>query len=147
MTDNKSNKSKPWWESAALSIAAVFVPLVVSYVGHRYTNTIKNREVDAEFVDLAIGILQAEPIEENQALRSWAIEVIDTYSEIKMDQPTKDSLQQERLIKYANYELVNPAKNNSNPADNSLFQPAPSPSNAAETPEVPEILRTPQQTP
>lgn len=99
MADSKDSKdpkdskeSKPWWESASAAVGAILVPVAVAFVGSIYTSAVKNREVEGQFVEMAVSILQQQPTEESQPLRSWAVSVLDKYSGVEMSQSTRDSL-------------------------------------------------------
>jgi hypothetical protein len=64
--------------ASATLIASVFVPLAVAFVGSSYTNAMKEAENKLRYVELAIGVLRAEPSRETDALRGWAVEVLSS---------------------------------------------------------------------
>jgi len=75
-------------------LAAVAVPVVVVWLGSYYTAAVKDREVSAKFVELAVGILSKEPskTEADVGIRTWATRVIDQYSGVSFDQKTRDDI-------------------------------------------------------
>jgi hypothetical protein len=67
----------------ALAVAAV--PFAIALVGHLYTSALKEREIQARMVELAVAILQAPPDTATYNLRSWAIRVVNQYSRVPLD--------------------------------------------------------------
>lgn len=57
----KESKYLSQFISLAPAIAAVFVPIVIVFIGNLYTNAIKEREVKLQYIDLAIDILVQKP--------------------------------------------------------------------------------------
>ena len=55
------------------------------------------REIQARYVELAIGILSQEPTKQTENIRRWAIQVINFYSDVKIGNETKDELLREKL--------------------------------------------------
>lgn len=66
------------------AIATILMPFVIALVGHLYTSSLKEREINLQFVELSIGILSEEPTPENKNLRGWAIDVINEHSDVKL---------------------------------------------------------------
>jgi murein L,D-transpeptidase YcbB/YkuD len=77
------------WSQA---IAIVLVPLVVAYVGQRYTSASHDRDIQARFVELAISILRERPTESTRRVREWAVRVVDQYSGVALSDSTKNDL-------------------------------------------------------
>ncbi len=65
--------------------AAVLIPVVLGVIGNRYTQAIKEREVEGRFVELAVNILAEPPSEETKNLRLWATRVVNQYSGVQLD--------------------------------------------------------------
>lgn len=83
------------WEKLKVSgavIAAVLIPVVLAVLGNRYTQAIKEREVEGRFVELAVSILAEPASEENRNLRHWAIKVVNEYSGVQIDSATASDL-------------------------------------------------------
>ncbi len=70
----------------------MLVPAAIAWVGHIYTQGLKEREIEARFVELGVTILQAAPTKETENLRQWAVEVLDTYSGIPLNTETSNEL-------------------------------------------------------
>jgi hypothetical protein len=80
-------------KNLAAAIAAVAVPVVVAWLGSHYTAAIKEREVSAKFVELAVQILSKEPNKTDDAgVRRWAIRVLDQYSGVEFDTKTREDI-------------------------------------------------------
>lgn len=65
-------------------MSAVVIPVVLAYLGNRYTKALKEREVQAQFVKIAVDILQAQPTQDNRNVRDWATQIISRYSGIPL---------------------------------------------------------------
>lgn len=73
-------------------VSAVVIPVVLLVVGNWYSTAIKEREIESQFVELAVEILREEPRPETENLRRWATEVIDRYSGVTLPTQTRDDL-------------------------------------------------------
>ena len=83
------------WEKVKIlsgSFAAVLIPVIVAYIGYTYTQTIKEREIQGRFVELAVDILRDEPKPENKSLRDWGTQIINKYSGIQLTKELKNDL-------------------------------------------------------
>lgn len=86
-SDNGNDqKLNAWGKLTALStaIAAVLIPVVIAIVGQEFSASIKEREVQSRFVELAINILRQPPAPDAKNLRRWAGEVINKYSGVPL---------------------------------------------------------------
>ena len=72
--------------------ATILIPLAIALVGNWYTSAIKQKELSAKYVELAIKILNKEPSEGSEEIRQWAIKIINTYSEVKIPEQLKIQL-------------------------------------------------------
>ena len=86
--------TNPWDKLKILSgaVAAVLVPVILLIVGQSYTAAIKEREVEAKFVELAISILKDRPNAGDASIREWATKVIDKYSGVELGDTAKQYL-------------------------------------------------------
>lgn len=83
------------WEKAKTTssiIAAVFLPVVLLYVGNTYSTAIKERELQGRFVELAVDILKQAPTDDTRNLRDWATQVISLYSGVELSPNTRKDL-------------------------------------------------------
>ena len=78
-------------------LASVLIPLVILIGSNSFSKAIKEKEMRLSYVKMAVNILQQEPDEENAAIRNWAIEIINKYSEVKMDEETAKGFSTFRL--------------------------------------------------
>lgn len=83
------------------ALAAIGIPIVIAWVGNSYTDAIKEREIQAKFVEIAIEILN-NPIDSTNSkknLRKWSVEVINRYSGVPFNaETTKDLVEKSPLI-------------------------------------------------
>ena len=88
---------KDKWDKAKI-VAEILKIGAVICVGIIINTSLQNRELDLRYVQLAVGILQAEPTEDSQHLRNWATDIINVYSEIDLNEDAKNELRQKQLI-------------------------------------------------
>jgi hypothetical protein len=80
MDDSRLNAVK-----GITTVASVLIiPLALAYIGNQYTSALKDREIQAQYVKLAVEILQAEPTGSNKSVRAWATKIIDRYSGVPL---------------------------------------------------------------
>jgi len=93
----------------ATAVSIVAIPVVIAYYSSKLAETINNREIKLKYVKLSIEILSNPPrnstLKESErgkndpdAIREWAINIIDELAPIKMTKSTKDELQKKRLV-------------------------------------------------
>lgn len=88
MSENRSNAIR----IAGAVSTALIVPAVLAYIGNQYTTALKEREIQAQYVKLAVEILQAQPTEVNRSVRTWATKVIDKYSGVPLGADAEKAL-------------------------------------------------------
>ena len=87
---NNTQNSKPqkdWWDKSKIVInilALIIAPLIIAYYGNSINSTLKEMEIKVKYVEIAAGILSEKPREETNALRDWAVEVINSCSIIPL---------------------------------------------------------------
>jgi len=104
-----------WLKFQAICVvtASLAVPIVIAIIGNAYTDAQKHSEVSVRYVELATSILKSPPTEENKALRTWAVEVLDATSPVRLtlhvkEELSKDGIQPDRsgLDREAIWELM-----------------------------------------
>jgi hypothetical protein len=89
------------WEKFKIlstAFATIIIPILLGYIGHVYTEALKERELQGRFVELGVSILQQTPNSTSKGLRSWAIAVLNRYSGVPIDEVTKKELLEEISI-------------------------------------------------
>ena len=89
-------EKKDVWDKLRIGstvIGAVLIPVVVGLVGLEVNTAVKERDVQARMVELAVGILREEPVEEDKPLRQWAIEVINAHSGVELGEAATSLLE------------------------------------------------------
>ena len=94
-------KNKDIWDKAsalAALFASVLVPIVIAVIGYSYTSALKESENRVKYTELAISILKDKPEKETNDVRAWAVDVINQYSGVQMDEKVRQQLLGSRLI-------------------------------------------------
>ena len=73
-------------------IATVVIPIVLAFMGNQYTSALKEREVQGDFVALAVEILKQKPTTENRNIREWATSILDKYSGVSLSEAAVNDL-------------------------------------------------------
>ena len=89
---NPPRDSMERMKTIATIVTAIFVPIAVAFLGGYYSGLSKDREIQGKFVELAVSILKEPPEKQSLALRSWAIDVLNDYSGVKIPEPARKSL-------------------------------------------------------
>lgn len=91
-----SKEKKDWWDKAKI-IFEIGAILAVIYYGNMLNSSLKNKEINLQMVKVAIDVLRTEPTENTQALREWAVEIVDRCSAIPFNENIKKSLLKQQL--------------------------------------------------
>ena len=105
------------WIKFITAISAVCVPIVIGIYGNFINNSIKDKELKQQsdqhkadlsqkYVEIAVGILNNRPLPETKPLRTWAIDTINKYSEIKLTEVQKKILIEQPLSNNASVSLT-----------------------------------------
>ena len=84
----------PWEKLKAITggVSAVIIPIVLLWVGNIYSAALKERELEGQFVALAVSILREAPTDESRNLRKWATDVINEYSGVGLPEEARQDL-------------------------------------------------------
>ena len=99
MNDTDSRPTSVWEKARAVStiVATVVIPLAIALSSNWYGQQQKDKEVQLKYIELSIQILSAPPTDSNQAVRKWAIDTINRYSDVKIDAQAQDELLKQQL--------------------------------------------------
>jgi hypothetical protein len=64
--------------------STILIPLAIALFGYWFSNAIRESEVRQKYIEIAVGILSEASTQDDQGLRTWAVEVINQYSDIKL---------------------------------------------------------------
>ena len=78
-------------------IASLAVPLAIAVIGALAARNDKSAELSARYVELAIGILRAEPTKQTKPLRGWAIQLLERNSAVPVSQEVRQVLEDREL--------------------------------------------------
>jgi hypothetical protein len=94
-------EKKDFWDKLKIS-AFVAIPVLVAFFGSLTNTAIKDKDVGARMVEIAVGILKEDPKKENKetpSLRQWAIDIIKEYSEVELSAEVEKELRKTSLPK------------------------------------------------
>jgi hypothetical protein len=91
-------------EVLAKILASIAIPIVLAISGYIIDSTIKEKELGLKYVEVAVGILKSKPNSETNALREWAISIIQRHSSIPLSTEAIKELENVALPK-GNYIL------------------------------------------
>jgi hypothetical protein len=75
---------KDWWDKLRV-VGSAAIPIVLAVLGWQVNVTLKARELNVQYVNLAIDILQSDnPSEATQQLRLWALDILALHSPVTM---------------------------------------------------------------
>ena len=86
---------KDCWDKSQIVFVAL-LPVVLAVSGYFINETLKEREARTEYVRVAASILR-NPRPDAQVMRSWAIKVLETYSEVSLGDNVKSELEKTAL--------------------------------------------------
>ena len=79
-------------KTLSASIAVIFIPIVIALLGNQYSKAIKEKETQLRLVELSIEILNEKQGDKNEGLKKWAVDVINKYSEVQLNDAVKTGL-------------------------------------------------------
>lgn len=107
---------KDFWdqlEVMAKVAGAIAVPIVIGVVGLLINSSLKSREIQAEYVSLAVGLLQnADTTAAYRPIRKYAVTILQNYSPVEMPTELGELLETRRLaiaVKEAGQVIVSSA--------------------------------------
>lgn len=77
-------------------ISSILIPVVIGYMANEVNKSNKQKDVEVKLIELATSILNKEipqpQTTENKNLRKWGVDVINVFSEVKMEPAVKQAL-------------------------------------------------------
>ena len=96
MSEDDKNDLPLGWKKAqivASILSSFLIPIVVAIVGGFINDNINRSELSLKYINIATEILKLNNQRDNQALRKWAVEIVNEYAKVKM----KDDAQVEAV--------------------------------------------------
>lgn len=72
--------------------SALALPIVLAVLGYWFNDSLKSRELNVKYVEIAVNVLSQPPSEETKSLRQWAITLINQHAAVKIDDNLRDIL-------------------------------------------------------
>lgn len=91
------NDKKDSWDIVKIISVAAVAPSV-ALAGYLLSADVKVQEVEAKYVELAIGILKEPKNQTEPSVREWAIDIVNEYSGVEMSETTKNALRENPFI-------------------------------------------------
>ncbi len=83
-------------QKVAIGILTAIVALVVTVIGWKIQESIATQNTGKDYLQIALGILEQkdlpEEVKKNKGLRTWAVELLNRYSQVKLDPETSNEL-------------------------------------------------------
>lgn len=73
------------WFAIASTITAIGATIIIPMA-------VQNSQKRVKYVEIAVRVLEQKPVPETVAIREWAINVMDEYSDVKIDEKMKEAL-------------------------------------------------------
>ncbi len=67
------------WDKAQI-VGTFLITLAIAVSGFLINNTLKDKEIKLQYIEMAIDILKEKPNENTKELRLWAIDIVQDYS-------------------------------------------------------------------
>ena len=87
-TVSKPSTPREW----ATAVVIVLVPIFTTCIAGKYADISARRAADVRLIELAAGILRERPAPTTIDLRTWAMDILDHYSEVKLPSGLRQSL-------------------------------------------------------
>ncbi len=91
---------RDFWDKSLIIIqvlSLIIIPIILFIIGHNIEKALSDREVKAKYIEIAVSVLNQTPNQKTEALRNWALEVLQTYSEIKLSEDALEILKSTSL--------------------------------------------------
>jgi hypothetical protein len=79
-------------------IASLALPIVLAVLGYWFNDSLKSRELNVKYVEIAVNVLSQPPSEETKSLRLWAIDLINMHAAVKIDDALREVLVNEEAL-------------------------------------------------
>jgi|JI6StandDraft_1071083.scaffolds.fasta_scaffold349436_2 hypothetical protein len=87
------------WQAFATIFATLATPLIVACLGYVIQDRIASGGLQKEYVQIALAILKEDSTKpSNQALRPWAVELLNENASVKLSPEQKRTLIADRLV-------------------------------------------------
>lgn len=86
---------KDGWDKADI-VGKFLIALVVAFIGWQVQSVVTTQNTGKDYMQIALNILEKRDLTQNMqkniGLRKWAVDLLQHYSPVKLDDPTKDKL-------------------------------------------------------
>ncbi len=92
MDEKDQTQKRDSWDKLQIVfqfVGVFIIGAILTWQGNSIQHSIRTKELNLRYVEMAINILMSAPTEENASLRQWAIDMLDNYSELKFKQQAR----------------------------------------------------------
>ena len=102
------NPPKDRWDKLqilSIAIAGILIPAAIALAANMHGTSVQTAESRVHYLELAISILRDDPKPETNAIRDWAIELLDNQSRdlVPLTAEAKAELKSHRAFQYIDY--------------------------------------------
>ncbi|MFY9141592.1 NlpC/P60 family protein [Sulfuricurvum sp.] len=108
------NNPDPWYkilQSVATSLSLILIPIIIAIIANSYQSEMTQQKINSDYIGIAIGILKEEPSAKNKEIRTWAVDIINHYSEVKIGQKAQNSLIKDTTLQVGDLLFYRSSKN------------------------------------
>jgi hypothetical protein len=91
------NKRAIDWPEWIKAVGIVISPIAAIWIGNSFSESMKDRETQTRYVEVAISILREAPKPETQNLREWAVATVNAYAKIPLAGDARKELFEHQL--------------------------------------------------
>jgi hypothetical protein len=99
LSKGTNNPKKDGWDKADIAgkfLIAVAIPIAVAIIGGQVQKVVTTQQTGKDYMQMALGILEKKDLpaemQKNIGLRKWAVDLLNYYSEVKLDNNTANKL-------------------------------------------------------
>lgn len=98
--DTNCVSQKDCWDKSKIiinTVALIAVPVLIAFYGHSINLTLKKKEIEVKYIEIAVSVLRERPSDETAGLRNWAVDVLSSYSPIPISTDVIEELKRNPL--------------------------------------------------
>ncbi len=91
---------KDGWDKLQILGVSLMAPILLALVGSCFNDSIKQRDIEVRFVEMAIGVLKQDPAKHpnTKEIREWAFDVLVQHSPVDFSESARQELKNEPLL-------------------------------------------------
>lgn len=94
----KASTSRDVWISATAVLVASMISGAVVLAGHWSSEAAKEKEISLAYVQMSVDILSRPPEKSQENLRKWAVDIVQNYAPVRLNERTAAELTTEQSL-------------------------------------------------